>query len=187
MSSYFDTIFHDYTVVYRNLHGCSAALLTLIEEWKEKLDQHHIIGTATLDLSKAFDCISHNLLLEKLKFYGLDERTWSLLQSYLSHRYQQVKLGNSFSSLYVVRSGVPQGSILGPLPFNIFMNDLAYAINESSLLSFADDTNLHASNECPHAVDNMINQDLFNATSWFKQNGMIANPTKYNAMVLGNC
>ena len=66
------------------------------------------------------------------------------------------------------------------------MNDLAYAIKESNLLSFADDTNLHASNECPRAVENMINQDLFNATSWFKQNGMIANTTKYNAMVLGN-
>jgi len=66
------------------------------------------------------------------------------------------------------------------------MNDLAYAIKESNLLSFADDTNLHASNECLRAVENMINQDLFNATSWFKQNGMIANTTKYNAMVLGN-
>jgi len=66
------------------------------------------------------------------------------------------------------------------------MNDLAYAINESSLLSFADDTNLHASNECPRTVENMINQDMFNVTSWFKQNGMITNPTKYNTMVLGN-
>ena len=66
------------------------------------------------------------------------------------------------------------------------MNDLAYAINESRLLSFAEDTNLYASNECPCIVENMINQDLFNASSWFKQNGMIANPTKYNAMVLGN-
>jgi len=66
------------------------------------------------------------------------------------------------------------------------MNNLAYAVNESSLLSFADDTNLHASDECPRAVENTINQDLFNATSWFKQNGMIANPTKYNPMVLGN-
>ncbi|KAL9961511.1 hypothetical protein ACROYT_G030465 [Oculina patagonica] len=186
MSTYFDTIFHDYTFAYRKFHGCSAALLTLTEEWKEKLDQSHFIGAATLDLSKAFDCIPHDLLLEKLRFYGLDERSWSLLQSYLSHRYQRVKLGNSFSSWNVVRSGVPQGSILGPLLFNIFMNDMAYAINESSLLSFADDTNLHASNECPRAVENMINQDLFNASSWFKQNGMIANPTKYNAMVLGN-
>ena len=102
-----------------------------------------------------------------------------------SHCYQRVKLGNSFSLWNVIHSGVPQGSILGPLLFNIFMNNLAYAINESSL-SFADDTNLHASNECPCAIENMTNQDLFNATSWCKQNGMIANPTKYNAMVLGN-
>ena len=186
MSSYFDSIFHDFMFAYRKFHGCSAALLTLTEEWKEKLDQNHVIGAASLDLSKAFDCIPHDLMLEKLRFYGLGERSWSLLQSYLSHRYQRVKLGNSFSSWKIVRSGVPQGSILGPLLFNIYMNDLAYAINESRLLSFADDTNLYASNECPRVVENLLNQDLFNASSWFKQNGMLANPTKYNAIVLGN-
>ena len=75
---------------------------------------------------------------------------------------------------------------MGPLLFNIFMNDLAYAINESRLLSFAEDTNLYASNERPSVVENLLNQDLFSASSWFKQNGMIANPTKYNAMVLVN-
>lgn len=72
----------------------------------------------------------------------------------------------------VVRSGVLQGSILGPLLFNIFKNDSAYAINESKLLSFEDDTNLYALNECPRVVEKLLNQDLFNANSWFKQNGI---------------
>ena len=85
MSGYFDAIFHDFTFAYWKLHGCSATLLTLTKEWKEKLDQSHVIGAATLDLSKAFDCIPHDLLLEKLRFYGLDERSWSLLQSYTSY------------------------------------------------------------------------------------------------------
>jgi len=62
MTSYFDTIFHDYMFACRKLHGCSAALLTLTEEWKEKLDQSHVTGAATLDLSKAFDCIPHDLV-----------------------------------------------------------------------------------------------------------------------------
>lgn len=83
------------------------------------------------------------------------------------------QLANSVSSWKVVRSGVPLGSIVGPLLFTLFLNDLANAINESTLLSIADDTNLHASNECPRAVENMINQDLFNGSSWFKQYGTI--------------
>ena len=73
MSRYLDSIFHDFMFAYRKFRGCSAALLTLTEEWKENLDQNHVIGAAALDLSKAFDCIPHDLMLEKLRFYGLDE------------------------------------------------------------------------------------------------------------------
>lgn len=75
---------------------------------------------------------------------------------------------------------------MGLIVFNIFINDLAYVINESRLLSFADDANLYASSQCLCVVENMINQDLFDASLWLKQNRMITNLTKYNSMVLGN-
>ena len=83
---------------YRKFHGCSTALLTLTEQWKEELDRHEVIGAVAMDLSKAFDCLPHDLILEKLEFYGPSAKLISLLRSYLSSRYQRVKLGNTFSS-----------------------------------------------------------------------------------------
>ena len=83
---------------YRTFHGCSTALLTLTEQWKEELDRHEVIGAVAMDLSKAFDCLPHDLILEKLGFYGPSAKLISLLRSYLSSRYQRVKLGNTVSS-----------------------------------------------------------------------------------------
>ena len=132
---------------YRKYHGCPTALLSLTEQWKEDLDKHNIIGTIDIDLSKAFHCLSHDLILEKLKFHGLSDHALSLTRSYLSSRYQRVKLSDAFSTWQEVSRGVPQGSILGPTFFNIFMNDLAYGIKQCRIVNYADDTNIHCSNK----------------------------------------
>ena len=160
MSEYFEKVFHNYMFAYRKYHGCAAALLSLTEQWKEELDKHKIVAVAALDLSKAFDCLPHDLILEKLKFYGMDEKSLSLLNSYLTMRFQRVKLEGTFSTWSEVIRGVPQGSILGPLLFNIFMNDLVYAIKESKLTNYADDTKLHYSHKDPDIVETEINKDL---------------------------
>ena len=76
-----------------------------------------------MDLSKAFDLIPHELLLEKLKAYGMDNQVYNLLQNYLENRYQRVKLGDEYSRFKKIKKGVQQGSILGPLLFNVFMNE----------------------------------------------------------------
>ena len=170
---------------YRKYHGSPTALLSLTEQWKQDLDKHNIIGTIAIDLSKAFDCLSHDLILEKIKFYGLSDHALSLMRSYLFSRYQIVKLSDTFSTWQKVSRGVPQGSILGPTLFNIFMNDLEYAINQRRIINYADDTNILCSGKDVRAVQNNLSIDLENATSWFIQNGMKPNPDKYQAMVLG--
>ena len=184
-ADHFKDIFHKCIFGNRKYHGCPTALLSLIEQWKEDLDKHNIIGTIATDLSKAFDRPSHDLILEKLKFYGLRDHALSLMRSYPSSRYQRVKLSDAFSTWQEVSRGVPQGSILGPTVFNIFMNHLAYAIKQCRIVNYADDTNIHCSNKDVRAVQNNLNIYLENATSWLIQNGMKLNPDKYQAIALG--
>jgi len=92
-SDHVEPIFHKYMFAYRKFHGYSTALLTLTEhaQWKEELDRHEVIGAVVMDLSKVFDCLPHDFILEKLKFYGPSAKSISLLRSYLSSRYQGVK------------------------------------------------------------------------------------------------
>ena len=116
----------------------------------------------------------------------MNDNSVSLLQSYLSSRYKRVKLGQTFSTWMGVSAGVPQGSLLGPLLFNIFMNDLVFAIKDCRLINYADYSKLYLSHQDPLVVQEGINQDLANTIQWFQQNGMIANPEKYQAVVLGN-
>ena len=97
-----------------------------------------------MDLSKAFDCLSHYLLLLKLKAYGVSENAIKLLKSYLTDRKQCLKLGTFMSNFQPILKGVPQGSILGPVLFNIFINEIFHVIKNSKLYNYADDNRVSA-------------------------------------------
>ena len=129
---------------YRKLHSSQHILICLIEEWKTQLDKHEIVGAVLLDLSKAFDRIPLDLLIAKLDAYGFDKETLSLTYSYLKNRKQSVRFNNVYSTFLELISGVPQGSILGALLFNIFLNDLHFFITKASLHNYADDNTLSA-------------------------------------------
>ena len=139
---YFALIFNDLLNAFHKGHSCQTLLVKCIQDWKSALDENKYVGVLFTDLSKAFDCLPHRLLLAKLQAYGLKTPACNLIVSYLSNRKQRVKIGNARSKWITLSKGVPQGSILGPLLFNVFINGMHMFIKECTLYNYAGDNSL---------------------------------------------
>ena len=126
LSSYAETI-SNFISAYKKSYGSNHVLLRLIENWKKFLDNENFIGTVLMDLSKAFDCILYDLLAATLHAHGLSEDAVTFVHSYLK---QGVKINDTESVFQILLSGMPQGSILGPILFSILINDFIFFINE---------------------------------------------------------
>ena len=138
-----------------------------------------------MDLSKAYYCITHDLLIAKLAAYGFDHYSLLLIYSYLSNKKQRIKVGSEFSDWLEIKSGVPQGSVLGLLFFNIFINDLLLEVKESEICNFADDTTIYTKGNNIANVILSLEEDLSNTLNWFRVNHMAANPGKFQVILLG--
>ena len=180
---FFSRLFNDLIGAYRKGYSCQSLLVKCIDNSKNALDKQMFIGTLFMDLSKAFDCLPHSLIIAKLRAYGLELPACKLLFSYLRGRKQRVKISNSRRSWTVLTKGVPQGSILGPLLFNNFMNDLFLFIEKCQLYNYADDNSLDSSSENLIEVLSNLRCDGRKAIEWFANNGMQANPDKFHFML----
>ena len=171
---------------FREGYGTQHALLRLIETCKKTLDKGGVAGALLMDLSKAFDCLNHELLIAKLSAYGFSTSALRLIHSYLNERKQRVKMNGSFSTWRETTIGVPQGSVLGPLLFNIYLNDLFMFVNDAEICNYADDTTIYACDNNVESIIETLESDALKIAEWFPNNCMKLNEDKCHLMIFGD-
>ena len=138
-----------------------------------------------MDLSKAFDTMNHDLLIAKLHAYSFDKSSLKIIFSYLNNRWHRTKINQNCSSWEELFQGVPQGSVFGPLLFNINLNDLFYFTESTEVCNFADDTTFFACDEDLNSLMKRLEHDSLLAIEWFQNNNMKLNQDKCHLLVSG--
>ena len=183
-----DDILSTYQSGNRKMHSTETALVNVTDNILKAIDEKSASILVLLDMSKAFDSLNHNLLLGKLRKLGLKASVISWFSSYLSSRYQRVRYEDSVSELLPVTNGVPQGSILGPMLFTIYINDLISVITHSQPAAYVDDSQLHFKFSVSDSSSAMaaVNQDLRDISKWCAKNSLLINPEKTKLVVVGS-
>ena len=176
-----------YQFGYRTNRSTNLAATLFVDNIRKEVDCGNMGGAVFIDLSKAFDTLGHSTLLAKLPAYGIDGNELLWFTDYLFGRQQYVQLGKSTSSMQPVYSGVPQGSILGPLLFNLYFNDLADRVLIANVLLYADDTVLYFAGKDVGIIENTLNRELEEVARYLDENELVINlkKGKTEAMLFG--
>ena len=176
---YFNLLFSKFQCGFRKGFNAQHCLLAMIEKWRETLDKGGETGAVLTDLSKAFDCIDHNLLIAKLDAYGFGKQSLDFIHSYLSKRKQRTKVDSAYSPWEMLFSGVPQGSILGPLLFNIYICDMFFETPKTiDFAGYADDNTPYTYSKNLEKVLENLQGALEKLFQWFSENYLLANAEK---------
>ena len=183
INNYFYSLSSKLQCGFRKEFNAQHCLLLLVEKCREVLDKRGYAGILLTDLSKAFNCINHEQLIAKLHAYGFSLESLTFIQSYLTNRIQRVKMNSSFSEYINVESGVPQGSISGPLFFNIFICDLFFHDIDIDLANCADGTTPYAYDLELDKVIQSLEKNIDKLFHWFSDNFLKANPDKCHLLI----
>ena len=170
---------------YQMGYSSQHSLIVIFEKWEKNLDKGRECGALFVDLSKAFDCLQHDLLLAKLSVYGFDYKSLKLILSFQSNRKYRRNTDSSFSEWKYLLIGVPQGSVLGPFLFNIYLCDLFLLMPESNVANYADDTTIYVRKNL-HDVQRKLESDSLILFEWFHNNYLKANGGKSHVMLTTN-
>ena len=171
---------------FRQGHSTVTALLEITDRLYHNIDIGELNGVIFLDLRKAFDTIDHQIMLKKLRCYGIAGTAHNWFSSYLSNRSQYCQVDGNLSQPSSVLGGIPQGSILGPLLFLLYTNDLPNCLSDTKCNIFADDTQLDRSSSDVNIVTNALNNDLKNVSDWLSTNKLSLNTEKTEYMIIGS-
>ena len=168
---------------FRSKHSTTHALISTIENIKSLIDSGNIVGGVFIDLQKAFDTVNHEILCEKIAYYGFRGKLQQLIRSFLTNRKQYVSINGFNSQEMNVTCGVPQGSTLGPLLFILYINDLHFSMNKSTASHFADDTCITFSAKKIKTLETDLNYDLKIVSDWLKANRLSLNVEKSKLII----
>ena len=176
---------YEYQSGFRSYFSTDTCLIHLTDYIKEEISCGNYVGMVLIDLRKAFDTVNHSILCSKLKSIGLNSSSVSWFESYLNHRFQLVDVNGTKSEFKEITCGVPQGSILGPLLFNLYVNDMVSSV-DCKLLLYADDSCLIVSHKDKYTIERKLTTELQNLSNWLVDNKLSLHLGKTESILFGS-